>query len=70
MFYRESQRELEEKNHEVLDLDGALKERQGELQQRAQLVPNHKHEQDLHYFHVSTTKAWCLSLVGAAGCGH
>lgn len=38
--YRESQRELEEKNHEVLDLDSALKERQGELQQRAQLVPH------------------------------
>lgn len=40
VFYRESQRELEERNHEVLDLDSALKERQGELQQRAQLVPH------------------------------
>jgi len=37
---RESQRELEERNNEVLDLDTALKERQGELQQRAQLVPH------------------------------
>lgn len=34
----ETQKELEERTHEVLDMDNALKERQGELQQRAQLV--------------------------------
>lgn len=39
----ETQRELEERTHEVLDMDNALKERQGELQQRAQLV-QHTHK--------------------------
>lgn len=33
---------MEERTHEVLDMDNALKERQGELQQRANLV-QHKH---------------------------
>ncbi|XP_055738820.1 cytoskeletal protein Sojo-like [Salvelinus fontinalis] len=33
-----SQRELKERNHEVLDIDTALKERQEELQQGGQLV--------------------------------
>uniref|UniRef100_A0A3Q4M603 Coiled-coil domain containing 18 n=1 Tax=Neolamprologus brichardi TaxID=32507 RepID=A0A3Q4M603_NEOBR len=34
----ETQRELEERTHEVLDMDNALRERQGELQQRAKLL--------------------------------
>lgn len=42
---RESKRELEERNNEVLDMDTALKERQGELQQRAQLVHTQTHSQ-------------------------
>lgn len=43
-LHSETQRELEERTHEVLDMDNALKERQGELQQRAQLV-QHAHKQ-------------------------
>ena len=39
MCVRDTKRELEERTHEVLDMDSALKERQGELQQRAQVVP-------------------------------
>lgn len=42
-LHSETQRELEERTHEVLDMDNALKERQGELQQRAQLV-QHTHK--------------------------
>lgn len=41
-FHSDTRRELEERTHEVLDMDNALKERQGELQQRANLV-QHKH---------------------------
>ncbi len=41
-LHSETQRDLEERTHEVLDMDSALKERQGELQQRANLV---QHEQ-------------------------
>lgn len=39
----ETSRELEERTHEVLDMDTALKERQGELQQRATLVSQCTH---------------------------
>lgn len=70
--YRESQRELEEKNREVLDLDSALKERQGELQQRAQLVP---HRLSTFIFIAvpivcTFSKHYLLSSARAAGCGH
>lgn len=37
-FHSDTRRELEERTHEVLDMDNALKERQRELQQRANLV--------------------------------
>lgn len=39
----DTRRELEERTHEVLDMDTALKERQGELQQRAKLVQQYTH---------------------------
>lgn len=42
-FNSETRRELEERTHEVLDMDSALKERQGELQQRAKVVQEHTH---------------------------
>lgn len=61
VFYRESQRELDEKNHEVLDLDGALKERQGELQQRAQLVP-HININKISITFMSPLLKHCVSL--------
>lgn len=36
--YSDTRRDLEQKTHDVLKMDNALKERQGELQQRAMLV--------------------------------
>lgn len=42
-LHRESQRELEDRSHEVLDLDATIKERQEELQKRAQQVEPNAH---------------------------
>lgn len=49
--HSDTKRELEERTHEVLDMENALKERQGELQQRANLV------QSRHTFYFTV---WAL----------
>lgn len=56
-FYSDTKRELEERTHEVLDMDNALKERQGELQQRANLVQHKRAFYCLQYCGASRKSA-------------
>lgn len=61
-LHSETQRELEERTHEVLDMDSALKERQGELQQRANLVQHtNKHTRiSILYFKEQNRFCCCI----------
>lgn len=59
-LHSETQRELEDRTHEVLDMDNALKERQGELQKRAQLV-THTHK--VYFIYCSLLMLFVCNLL-------